>query len=94
LEETPKVLDSVARLWIMDAHEQTGSHSPVLQTLIDGVADHNQLMLDSIGSVSLDLRSVFTELMESELPGDQELWMALGNQLFSRVEALLKEGAQ
>lgn len=89
-DEKPKILDSVAKLWIMDAHEQTGSHTPVLQTLIDGVADHNQLMLDCVENVSDDLRDVINELMESEDPKDQELWMAITTRLFDKVDEMLK----
>lgn len=91
-EKKPEILDSIAKLWIMDAHDQTGAHSTDMQWLIDHVADHNQLMLDCVENVSDDLRDVIRELMESEMEDDDALWMLICSQLFCRVDATLKAG--
>lgn len=87
------IVEDVAARFVSRAMEEVGDAytSMSLQALIDGVADHNQLMLDCIEEVSPCVRRLVHESML--LQDSRQLWVEIVNWCFETAHLMVEVDA-
>lgn len=103
MSDTPSedVVQAVSSLYLVLATEELERRPDDLDDLLSSVADHNQLMLDTIEIISPTLRETLKKMMSASPGGEREahayipnsqdevVWHKIINDMFTAVEAKL-----